>query len=150
MMPSRLLAFWHSWSGSSAVEFAAVVAPLVLLIMGGIEFGRVMYTRQALHETALQTARCMGILQTDCTTSGAISTAASISFAQAISSGWFVALEADEIDVDSTATCGGVSDFSQVTITHEFQTALPTFVTDMANATTLVSTACFPNATPPA
>ena len=149
-MRRSLLGLLWDRGGASAVEFAFVVGPMVLLILGVFEFGRVIYTRQALHETAQQTARCLGILQTNCTLNGAVDADAAIDFAQAVGRSWWVAIESDEVAIDDDATCGGVGDFSQVTITHTFQTALPAIVTDIVNVTTLQSTACFPNATPPA
>ena len=50
-------------SGSSAVEFALILLPLTMLIFGGVEFGRLMWTRNGMQQTAVNVARCMGVRQ---------------------------------------------------------------------------------------
>jgi Flp pilus assembly protein TadG len=141
-MIARIRDLFANQAGTTAVEFAFVVGPLVLLLMGGIEFGRMVYTRQALSETAIATARCIKIGQAGCTSGGSYSASASRDYARAQASRWFVALQTSEVVVDDDTTCGGVSGFAAVTITHDFQTALP-FIGDLANLTTLQTSACF-------
>ncbi len=67
-MSRRLIQAGASRSGASAVEFALVLFPLLLVIFGVIEFGRAMWTREALQETAIAGARCMGVLNSNCAT----------------------------------------------------------------------------------
>ena len=39
--------------GGVAIEFAVVAVPLIMLTLGTVEFGRLMWTRQALTATAI-------------------------------------------------------------------------------------------------
>ncbi|WP_027998858.1 TadE/TadG family type IV pilus assembly protein [Sinorhizobium arboris] len=48
---------WRSEAGATAVEFALVCLPLLLLILGVIEFGRVFYVRNDLSHAADIAAR---------------------------------------------------------------------------------------------
>jgi Flp pilus assembly protein TadG len=50
--------------GTTAVEFALVAPMFLMLVFGAIEFGRILWTEQALQETAIAGARCMAIAQT--------------------------------------------------------------------------------------
>ena len=49
--------------GATAVEFALVLPMFLMLVFGSIEFGRLLWTQQALQETAIAGARCMAIAQ---------------------------------------------------------------------------------------
>jgi len=56
-----------------------------------------------------------------------------------------VRITAANVATTNTATCAGVSGFSQVTITYTFQTALPYFLGALTGGVPLTATACFPN-----
>jgi Flp pilus assembly protein TadG len=58
-MTSRrsLRRLWRSQSGATAVEFALVCLPLLLLVLGIIEFGRAFYVRNDLSYAADFAAR---------------------------------------------------------------------------------------------
>ena len=64
--------------GSVAVEFALVVPPTLMLLFGSMEYGRQLWTWQALQLAGNQTARCVAIGGTVCATAStyAINTAA--------------------------------------------------------------------------
>jgi hypothetical protein len=47
--------------------------------------------------------------------------------------------------LSNTATCGGASGFSQVTITYNFTTLAPALLTSLVNGFSVPATACFPN-----
>ena len=80
--------------GATAVEFALVAPMFLMLVFGAIEFGRVLWTEQALQETALAGARCMAIAQGtnpngSCTSSGSYSsTGKTKTYMQNVASGW--------------------------------------------------------------
>jgi Flp pilus assembly protein TadG len=56
--------------GTAAIEFALVAPAFLGLLFGTVEFGRLLWTEQALQETAIAGARCMAILQSACTAGG--------------------------------------------------------------------------------
>lgn len=130
-------------SGGAALEFGLVIGPFLLLLFGMVEFGRMLWTANALQETAIAGARCMGILNTSCAASGAYSSTNTTTYIQGVSSAWGVTLAGANISLNNAATCAGVSGFSQVTISYSFQTVIP-MITSLASDP-LTATACFPN-----
>lgn len=132
-------------AGASAVEFSIVVLPLLLVAFGSIEFGRYMWTRTALHEVAMATARCMGVKLPACAPSGTYSASTTTSFAQAQGSGWTVTIPAASVLLSTSATCSGVAGFSQVSISYTFQTAVPAMLGSLSAGVPLQAVACFPN-----
>ena len=129
--------------GASAVEFALIIVPFTLVMFGVIEFGRLLWTLNALQETAIAGARCMGVLNTSCAASGAYNSTSATNFIKATASGWGVTLATTNITLNNAATCAGVGDFSQVTITYTFVTVVPT-ITQLASEPLSVN-ACYPN-----
>lgn len=134
-------------SGATAVEFALVVAPLLTLIFGGIEFGRILWTRNAMQQTAIATARCMGVHQAPCAILQVVDVTKSIAFARSNALGLSVAIPAAGVAVTPSGTCGGQSGFALVTLTVTFRTAVPKLLTSLGQNPVLVTNACFPNQT---
>ena len=139
--PIRRLA--RDRGGASAVEFALVIGPFVLVLFGVIEFGRLLWTLNALQETAIAGARCMGVLNSSCTSSGAYNSTSSVNYVKSVANGWGVTLTAANISLNSSAACAGVGDFSQVTITYTFQSVIP-LISPLVSDPMSVN-ACFPN-----
>ena len=139
--PIRRLA--RDRGGASAVEFALVIGPFVLVLFGVIEFGRLLWTLNALQETAIAGARCMGVLNSSCTSSGAYNSTSSVNYVKSVANGWGVTLTAANISLNSSAACAGVGDFSQVTITYTFQTVVPMIQPLVSDPMSV--NACFPN-----
>ena len=110
-----------------AVEFALLAPALFALLVGGMEFGRLMWTLSGLHYATEEGARCyaMGI----CTSTSAATQAASVAPEFGFTSANFAV---------SSATCG-----YKVVGTYAF-TWLPNTTIITAAAPTLSSTACFP------
>jgi Flp pilus assembly protein TadG len=144
-MARRLSHFLADRSGASAVEFALVAVPLLMLIFGTLEYGRLMWTRQALQESAIAGARCVGVLAQGCTASGTYDANTARSFVRQTAQNWFVALDDADITVSNAARCGGVEGFSSITIQHEFITPVPAALVGLAEGTALSASACFPN-----
>ena len=140
--------FRRANNGTTAVEFAMVALPLLLLIFGVIEFGRALWARQGLQETAIAGARCMGLVQSPCGSSGVYSASMTMSYVQATASGWVLTLPASSVSLNPSTTCAGVSGFSQVTLTYTFQTAVPFLINALSAGVPLTATACFPNQPP--
>jgi Flp pilus assembly protein TadG len=137
--------FRRGTGGASAVEFALVVIPLLMLLMGTIEFGRLLWTRQAMQSLALSAARCMGVLQTTCSNAGAYDSGNTTAYIVQSASALGVAITATNVVLNANTTCGGVADFSTVTIAYSFTSFVPMLIPGLANGIPLNTTACFPN-----
>lgn len=144
-MTLRRLDFGRAEGGATAVEFALVVGPLLLLLFGTIEFSRLLWTREALQSVANAGARCMGIVESSCANAGAYSSSKAITYVVTQATKLSVPLSTSNVTVNHSATCAGVSNFSQVTVNYTFQTALPELVGALSGGVALSATACFPN-----
>jgi Flp pilus assembly protein TadG len=131
--------------GASAIEFAITAGPFLLFVLGVFEFGRLLWTREALQEAAMAGARCMGILQSSCTTSGAYNAAQTENYVKTIANQWSVPLVASNVTPNPNATCGGIGGFSQVSITYTFTSVVPHLITALVGGVNLSTAACFPN-----
>ncbi len=131
-------------SGASAVEFAMVVPMLVFVILGILEFGQYLWTSSILQQTAVQTARCMGVLQSQCASGGVYSSSGSLGYGQTVAAGYGLGLGGSNFTLSNNANCAGVSGFSQVTVSYRFFAMVPV-VTAMVGGLPLTATACFPN-----
>lgn len=138
-------AFVGEDSGASAAEFALVAVPLLLLLVGTIEYGRLLWTQQSMQTLAASTARCMGVLQSECSSGGTYSADRTRAHLIAQAGALAVPLSAGNIQLDANASCNGVSNFSRVAIDFEFTTVLPRMLLELASGTDLAATACFPN-----
>jgi TadE-like protein len=58
----------RSQNGATLVEFALVSPVFLAPLFGTLEFGRALWTQQALQQTAIAGARCMALPQTNCAT----------------------------------------------------------------------------------
>ena len=141
-----LFQFARCRSAATAVEFGFVALPLILCIFGIIEFGRLMWTREALQQTAIVGARCMGLVQNNCGTSGVYNASLATNFVEAQAAAWSIKLTPSNITLNTTATCAGLGGFSQVSIVYTFNTLVPALIKALAGGTQLSATACFPNA----
>jgi Flp pilus assembly protein TadG len=145
--------FASSCEGATAVEFALVVPMFLMLVFGAIEFGRILWTEQALQETAIAGARCLALAQStqssqntgSCASSGAYSASSTKTYIENVASGWGLSLSASNISLNTSATSGGCAGLSQVTLTSTFTSAVPQIVQLAAGGTTLTATACYPN-----
>ena len=61
MIRDVLSRFERDKRGVAAVEFAIVIVPLLLFMFGIIEFSRAYWAKEALQQTAVDTARCRGL-----------------------------------------------------------------------------------------
>jgi Flp pilus assembly protein TadG len=143
-MISRSATFSRCELGATAVEFSLILLPLLLLTLGIIEFGRLMWYREALQQTAIASARCVGMLQTNCTAAGVYNASNSTSFVQTTAASWGITLPTSGVTVNTSATCGGVTGFSQVSLTYTFQTVMPGLLPMLAGGSMITAAACFP------
>lgn len=144
MTRRRLRAFMAGTEGASAIEFAVVSGPLLLIVFGCIEFGRLLWIRTALQETATVAARCMGIRHASCAPSGTYSSAQTTSYVQGVATGWSIAIPTSGITLNNNTSCQGIGGFSQVQLSYTFQTAVPLFVSSLSSVPLQIAV-CFPN-----
>jgi Flp pilus assembly protein TadG len=144
-MKYPLRKFARDPSGASAVEFALVAPVFWLLLFGMIEFARLFWTTHALHETAIATARCMGIPQIQCEDGGAYSSENAIAFAKSKAAGWLIQIDPTAITLDRNATCNGLAGLSKARIEYQFTTVVPNLLTSLAGGTQLKTEACYSN-----
>ncbi len=145
MIRRRLRRLAGDRSGASAVEFALVLGPLIFLILGAMEYGRLLWTKQALQEAAIAGARCMGVLATGCASGGAYSSSNATTYIQGVASGFSLTVPSANVTLNRAASCAGVSGFSSVSISYTFQAAVPVLLGLASSAMPLTATACFPN-----
>ena len=141
---SRRPGFLADERGGTAVEFSLVITALFMLLFGVLEFGWYLWTANALQQTAIQTARCMGVLNTSCAPGRAYSSTSTTSFAQQIAAAYGISLPTADVTLSAGATCAGVANFSQVTLSYSFTTLVPNLVTGLSSVA-MTSQACFPN-----
>ena len=96
-------------SGGAAVEFSAVILTMFTLLFGVTEFGWYMWTANALQQTAIQSARCMGVVATNCASGAAYSSTNTLSYVQSVASTYGVTVPTAGVTLSRAATCGGAS-----------------------------------------
>lgn len=141
----HFLRFSKNDRGASAVEFALVAVPLLLLIVGTVEYGRLLWTRQAMQSIAVEAARCMGVKQTECRSGSSYSANATRQMVIARAGRIGVTLTANDVTLNPSTTCSGVAGFSQVSVSYTFTSAAPEMLTALATGGALSVSACFPN-----
>jgi Flp pilus assembly protein TadG len=140
-----LFALLRRRDGTTAVEFALVLPAFLGLVFGTVEYGRLLWTREALQEIAASSARCMAVRAGDCASSGAYSAWKTTSYVQTLAAERGLSLPSTDISLAYGTTCGGASGFSSVTVTETFTSVVPKIVMLPGNGTTLDATACFPD-----
>lgn len=129
-------------SGSAAIEFALVASIFVVLTIGEIEFGRMIWVVQALQITAEQTARCVAIGSSACTAPA--SYAVNLASAHGV-----VGLAAGNVQVSDVTGSGnpacnppGSNTMVEVKITLAFSSAVASLFPRIDQ--NLVSVSCYP------
>ncbi len=131
---------------ATAVEFALVALPMLLLVLGSMEFGRLLWTMQALQATAAESARCMAVLAPPCSSGGTYNAANTLSYTVRLAGGWGIAISTDAVTARRAVTLNGVSGLSEILISYNYQTVLPQLVpAGQAGVRALVGKAYVPN-----
>lgn len=133
--------FLRARDGATAVEFALVVPMFLMLVFGAIEFGRLLWTKEALQETAIAGARCVAIAQGS-TTSSPCASGGTTAYIQTVAKAWGLTLATI---TPSTPTSGGCKGLSQVTLTSTFSSVVPNLVQLSTGGISLTASACYPN-----
>ena len=116
---------WTDESGASAVEFAMLIAPFLLLLFGVIEVSRALWTRQATQDVATATARCIGVLQEECSTNGAFDPTKTALFARNAAAGRAVRLEEADARYSTGGECEGLSGAAETQLRARFDSVFP-------------------------
>ncbi|MBY8821277.1 TadE/TadG family type IV pilus assembly protein [Sphingomonas colocasiae] len=123
--------------GASAVEFALVAPVLFAFIMLLIEGGRMEWTRQAIQEVAVNTARCMAVGKSECASNAQI-----IQYARSRGRDWGVSLTAATITPSVNQTCNAVAGMRRVDINLPYRTVVALLFPGVPRQ--LRASACFP------
>jgi Flp pilus assembly protein TadG len=131
-------------AGTTSLEFALVCSTLIVVILGILGLGLMVWTQQALQASAELTARCVTLGATTCANAQqfAVNTVSTWSFSGVVTTG--------NVWVQSGATCTSTNGhvaagkFTVVTISSNYWTGglLPA----PFSAVTLTATACYPSA----
>jgi Flp pilus assembly protein TadG len=135
----------RSRAGSAVVDFAMVAPPMLAIAFGIFEYSRLFWTQEALEQTAIAAARCMGILSSSCASGGVYSAGNTQTYIGNLASGWGISVPVANMTLNNAATCSGTTGFSQVTLTTNFLTAVPEILPLPSGGSTLTAIACFPN-----
>ncbi len=73
-LPKQIRSFTRDEAGASAVEFALVMIPTILLTLGTINLCLIIYTVATLHFAVEDAARCASVKTTICNSTGATQT----------------------------------------------------------------------------
>ncbi|HEX4081186.1 MAG TPA: hypothetical protein VHX61_20165 [Rhizomicrobium sp.] len=118
--------------------------PFLALALGVYGFGRACWTLEALQESAVQGARCIGVQESGCYSGGTYSASGSISYVQNVASGWGISVPSGDITPTQSATCGTVAGFAQVQISYQFSTVAGKLIPSLASRTLSIAS-CFPD-----
>jgi Flp pilus assembly protein TadG len=137
--------------GATAIEFALVAPMFLMLVFGSIEFGRLLWTKEALQETAIAGARCVAIAQgsgqnkSPCASGGSYSSTTADSYIQTVASGWGLTVPTSGIALYPTGNSSACTGLSQVTLTYLFNSVVPQLVRLSSSGIALTASACYPN-----
>ena len=141
MIRDVLSRFERDKRGVAAVEFAIVIVPLLLFMFGIIEFSRAYWAKEALQQTAVDTARCRGL---KISAAGCTTDTGAQAYAVSVGNTWGLTIPTSNVTITTGTSCGGVSGFVTVHITYTFNTVVPAIIAGLFNAT-LDASACFPS-----
>jgi Flp pilus assembly protein TadG len=143
MIRDVLARFKCDTRGVAAIEFAIVIVPLLLFMFGIIEFSRAYWAKEALQQTAVDTARCRGL---KISAAGCTTDTGAQAYAVSVGNTWGLTIPTSNVIITSASgtTCGGVSGFVTVHITYTFKTVVPDLIAGLFNDT-LYASACFPS-----
>lgn len=111
--------------GTSAVEFALLAGPFLLLLFGVVEFSRALWTRQVLLDVTTSAARCVAVVQQECAdAAGAYSLMATEDFVLDHARSLGVTLR-EPIVVKPDTTCNGLDGFAHVELEANFVSVFP-------------------------
>jgi Flp pilus assembly protein TadG len=138
--------FWSAVAGTAAIEFAFLALPFAGITTAGFEAGRAYWTLEALQDSAIQGARCIGVKAISCYSSGAFSATSAVAHVQDVANSWGVTIPSSAITVTQNTNCGNVPGFAEVRISYAFSSVAGKLVPGLNNVP-LSASSCFPNNT---
>ncbi len=144
MIPRTVAGFARAIAATAAIEFGFLAVPFLGLALGVYEFGRACWILEAIQESAVQGARCIGVQQSGCFSSGSYDATGTISYVRAVAGGWAVSLPSADITATQSTTCGNVAGFAKIQISYQFTTIVSRFIPALRSQT-LTASSCFPN-----
>jgi len=85
----RLISLMRDRAGGMAVDFALTVTPLLILVLGTMEVGRMLWLQNALNYSVETAARCASVDVNNCATSDQIKSYAASSSGSGFTSDTF-------------------------------------------------------------
>lgn len=123
--------------GTTTLEFAFAAVALVLVVFGGAEMGRMVWTQQVLQAAATETARCLAIGSANCPDGG-------IFAATAAANRGLSGVQTSNVAISANDPCGAAAGtYTRVTINYAFTAVVPAYVPVPAGG--LSASACFPH-----
>lgn len=111
--------------GATAIEFALLAGPFLLLVFGVIEFSRGLWIRQALINITTSTARCVAVAQQECAdAAGVYSTTQTMAYVNASARNLGVTL-LEPASINANTTCNGLTGFASVSVEAQFESLFP-------------------------
>jgi Flp pilus assembly protein TadG len=120
--------------GSLALEYGLIVPALIMMLLGAMDVGRLMWTYTTLHRAVQASARCAAVTPSVCGTAQQVAT-------RAANEAWGLPVTAAIFSFQQQ-TCG-----AQVTATYNFSLLIPWLgaAEDApSNAIPLTVSACYP------
>jgi Flp pilus assembly protein TadG len=141
-MKSSPRKFWSDIAGTAAIEFAFLAVPFLGVTTATFEAGRAVWTLEALQDSAIQGARCVGVQSSSCYASGAFSSASVVAHVQHVAQAWGVSVPSSAIVATQDTNCGNVPGFSEVRISYTFSTVAGKLIPAL-NSVPLSASSCF-------
>ncbi len=135
----------------TTLEFALLAPALLVLVFGIIEFGRWIWTMQALQATAAQGARCMAVLSPSCTSGGTYSQSNTVLYVQHVASEWGLSSATLVVNAPNHAATvplngGGVlSNLSEISLSYPFLSVVSGFLPGLTGTQTVTAQAYVPD-----
>jgi Flp pilus assembly protein TadG len=143
-MKSSARKFWSNVAGTAAIEFAMLAVPFLGVVTTGVEVGRAYWTLEALQDSAIQGARCIGVGASSCSPSGSFDSTSAVAHVQSVAQAWGIAVPAESITATQDTNCGNVPGFSEVRISYAFSPITGKLIPALNNLP-LSASSCFPH-----
>lgn len=130
--------------GTAALEFGITAPLLFALLLGGIEYSRLLWTKQALQLAGDQTARCVAIGGAACATpsSYAVSTAVSYGALGLVTSGVTVDNQPPTVTLATACNPPSGNMSVRVTLSLTFSSPISALLPGLSKAVS--TTSCYP------
>jgi Flp pilus assembly protein TadG len=127
----------NSADGNSALEFALLAPVFLLFLFTIIEGCWMLWQYEILTGVASDSARCMAVGSSNCSTTSATAT-----YAASLAGSWGLTLPSADVTVVTGTTCAGVSGLDQVSITFPLANPVAGLLPGVPSSLSVSS--CFP------